>query len=997
MSDIGSFSLTPVSEDDIKAYNFIDINTIGQPGQIPQELLKNMGYDPMNILKNKQLCKVCDKSGPECIGHPVGVDLCQIVKKSDCSSTDPIIVSELSDQIFTLISRVFCRNCGGAPGYNKQKHGYGFSALVRAARDKVVNICCDNRSVKPLLGKKSTDEKFTKKTTVNINKRIGNIVEFKKFINRIDSKLLDKFDITKENILNFFTSKVLLLPVSLHVPIYKDVTKGQSENMNTKMLKLQMRIFDLVGESESERLDKLNDIMQMIVIGNQRNTETTPSHIQACSNKTGLWRGSGICKRATSTGRGVLTPSQGNSGVLMCPRFIADNIKVEVVVAMHNILYLQNEVGKEVTHIVITNQINDVNIRSSRKFKKVSQLTVLKLGDIVLRSLTDGDKVVFNRHPTLHTHSLIGYEIKVWNKYCFGLHQTNAPSHGADFDGDEGNIRIADNSSGRIETSAMDVKYKTFGVKSGEPAIGITYNGIIGAYLLSLEDNLSNEIFIQMRNIIRNNDEKYYKDKMKEYGIPYYSGRTLISMILPKKLNYIRESKIFKGSVGLHLKNGIVLSNKSLFINVEIKRGNVINFTKTNYIVLKYVIVYNDGIHTTQTEYIEPNKLYKGLFNGERIVYDGDGLNIDDHVVHKSLYSVSEYEIEVDNTVYNVQSSKSIKYDFAFGDLKTSNIQIISGSIKQYDVEIENGILLYGRLRSSDVSDSTNGIIATIGLYDKFIDPYMFINKGYQLFSYYASIVGVTISVDEYIMDNTSSNALKNDIESQLKKINQSVLDLEKKKEKLSQSSKESIESIILSIIGRFTSANNDKLMKIQQLGTKSITFGKRSETYTHYTDLANITYGSGARGSIDHVRTVKSVIGQQFSGRGRLMQDPRISPYSKPYSKEIKDNGFINNNYSSGLSPSEVVAMSIPARVAAYNVYVGTPDSGAISRQINLHLNGIIIDAFFGVVGRDGMELNSLYGTGADPFYASKKDTPLGKVESCLDMLSILNDVNTM
>jgi len=172
----------------------------------------------------------------------------------------------------------------------------------------------------------------------------------------------------------------------------------------------------------------------------------------------------------------------------------------------------------------------------------------------VLKELRDGDYVIMFRNPTLWRHSLIGYRVKEWNNYCIGAHETNAAGHNLDFDGDELNMMVGANLAARIEMQMMDAAYQLFSGRSGEPIIGIAYNGIVGAYVLSTDDTIDEATFAKLKNIIEARDThehasrireividiSYYKALAKRHNIPYHSGRTLISMLLPRQLNYER-------------------------------------------------------------------------------------------------------------------------------------------------------------------------------------------------------------------------------------------------------------------------------------------------------------------------------------------------------------------------------------------------------------------------------------------------------------------------
>ena len=163
----------------------------------------------------------------------------------------------------------------------------------------------------------------------------------------------------------------------------------------------------------------------------------------------------------------------------MIPRIVADTLKYEYVVSVHNI----DQLSKTASHV----------INANGKYIKMSSFTRLKIGDKVLRSLTGGDYVIFNIGvPTLYNVSEVGYQIQVWDGNCFKLHELNTIPHNADFDGDAGGVHVGNNSASRIEMEATSVKYRIMRTKSGEASTGITYNGIIGVQLTMHDEDTYN-------------------------------------------------------------------------------------------------------------------------------------------------------------------------------------------------------------------------------------------------------------------------------------------------------------------------------------------------------------------------------------------------------------------------------------------------------------------------------------------------------------------------
>lgn len=60
----------------------------------------------------------------------------------------------------------------------------------------------------------------------------------------------------------------------------------------------------------------------------------------------------------------------------------------------------------------------------------------LKIGDIVERHLRDGDIVIFNRQPSLHRISMMGFKVKISLGKTLRFNECVCAPFNADFDGD---------------------------------------------------------------------------------------------------------------------------------------------------------------------------------------------------------------------------------------------------------------------------------------------------------------------------------------------------------------------------------------------------------------------------------------------------------------------------------------------------------------------------------------------------------------------------------
>jgi DNA-directed RNA polymerase beta' subunit len=802
ISHIESFTLTRVNQATLNAFKKLDYDKCDKKTDIEIEYRALTGYDPSALAKNKQVCSAqCKQTGFHCIGHPLVIDV-----KHD-------YLSPFNRDILEVLYKVFCFTCGKVvyrptEASTRKIDIFTFSRTIKSTsleKHTGCNCFITRKVVPPKIPKK-----FKKNKNSKVRKEPPVIPDYHDFLNRLDKEDLEMFNLSKDAILGLYTKELILLPLAM-----------QNTDEKTKKVAIMgshLKLIDILMKTPMDMADFNRIMTTALSTGTVKNA--FPSFVSMCEGKEGLFRMM-LSRRTKGTGRAVIMPQSNgfDMGVLLCPEGICNTLKFNHIVLPHNILHLQKEIGNAVSHLI-----------TPSGYSKVSSFTKLKIGDNVLVKLRDGDPIVFHRNPTLHDGSLGGYEAKEWKNYCIGLHQINAPPHGADFDGDEGNLQLAWTVRGRLEMSAMSVKYRIFATKAGDVSMGIVYNGIIGCYLLSQDNNISEILFERLIRIIKCSvdDLKYYYDNTINLGIPFRSGRTLFSMLLPKNLNY-----------------------------------------------------------------------------------------------------------------------------------------------KRKDVIIKQGFLIDGKLTKKDVS---NGIISAIFLIDQWRMPYFFVNIGYALSSAYASAKGITIGIAEYGNHIPIDSTILTDLDKK-------VLQIEEKKLLMTDSARVNAERVILRHMSNIASLIDHN---VEAFLLARNTVG----------DLANISFLSEARGSIRNVSSAIAPVGQLYIKNDRLKSTTRLSPYAPLKSNSIFNNGFVNNSYSNGLTPKETVYVSQTGRVAAYNTYSGTPESGSASRQAGLFLADIFVSDKFEVISRSGHILQHLYGIGANVIYTSKKSTPIGMNECPIDMLHILESL---
>ncbi|XP_019421599.1 PREDICTED: DNA-directed RNA polymerase IV subunit 1-like isoform X1 [Lupinus angustifolius] len=182
-----------------------------------------------------------------------------------------------------------------------------------------------------------------------------------------------------------------------------------------------------------------------------------------------------------------------------------------------------------------------ISVRRKGSPIKLYKKEALKIGDIIYRPLTDGDKVLINRPPSIHQHSMIALSVRVLpisnvvsiNPICC------SPLRG-DFDGDCLHGYIPQSVSARVELSELvDLDRQLINGQSGRNLLSLSQDSLTAAYLLMEDEALLNVYEMQQLQMFCP-----YKltlpaiVKAPSSNSSFWSGKQLFSMLLPSKFDY---------------------------------------------------------------------------------------------------------------------------------------------------------------------------------------------------------------------------------------------------------------------------------------------------------------------------------------------------------------------------------------------------------------------------------------------------------------------------
>ncbi|EGD96855.1 DNA-dependent RNA polymerase II largest subunit [Trichophyton tonsurans CBS 112818] len=145
----------------------------------------------------------------------------------------------------------------------------------------------------------------------------------------------------------------------------------------------------------------------------------------------------------------------------------------------------------------------------------------LQWGWKVERHLMDGDFILFNRQPSLHKESMMSHRVRVMPYSTFRLNLSVTTPYNADFDGDEMNLHVPQSEEARAELNQLClVPLNIVSPQRNGPLMGAGYEcSFMGSGL----GWCSSPAILKPR--------------------PRWSGKQMISMVLPSGLNLLRIDK----------------------------------------------------------------------------------------------------------------------------------------------------------------------------------------------------------------------------------------------------------------------------------------------------------------------------------------------------------------------------------------------------------------------------------------------------------------------
>jgi len=241
---------------------------------------------------------------------------------------------------------------------------------------------------------------------------------------------------------------------------------------------------------------------------------------------------------------------------------------------------------------------------------------------------------------------------------------------------------------------------------------------------------------------------------------------------------------------------------------------------------------------------------------------------------------------------------------------------------KKGDVLIKEGVLIKGRL----TSESLNGFGILHCIIQQYGDTiaYRFLSEAQWLFDWYLTIDPVSVGLHHIKPAADSERNVRDNL-------NRTQMVINKISADKSITSEIERESKILSALG-----------VIEDKGKKDM-----SQTLSDANPIVQM-YKSGAKGSINNLRCMMAMYGQElnFGSRPKLQysNNTRFCVLTNFNSTDIIDRGFIVDSFVKGLSAVSFYQHMAAGRNGITTSIVSTPMSGQLSKQLNAMLASTLI-----------------------------------------------------
>ena len=539
----------------------------------------------MGVISRTSRCKTCNCDCDKCPGH------CGFI-----SLVKPVFLVFFIRECLQLLS-IICINCSRLLIKDEDYNRILEIRNKKQRKKEIYNLIKSNKLHRTCQNCQNVQNNY-RKDGLKIYERINNTELKPERIYRIFERISDEdcqflgFDPRFARPEWMIIKNLLVCPPSSRPSVSVDLSlRAQDDltNQYNEILKINQKLEEQLNRHASEAIikdlfDKLQFSIATLMKNNlsigkalKKNGEPIKCLFSRINGKEGIIRGNIMGKRVDYSARSVISPD---------PNLQIDEIGIPLSIAMNltfqeHFLDLGNQ--KEKLQRLIKNGpsrypgakyvITEKGKILCNYFKRE-----LKIGDIVERHLLDGDIIIFNRQPSLHKMSMMGFKVKILPYSTFRLNLSVTTPFNADFDGDEMNLHLPQ--SIPVKKEVKDIMYvskQVISPQSNRPIMGIVQDSLVGCSLFTSRDTFLT--YEETMNIINFIDDFNIENLPKPCIIKpklLWSGKQIFSLILPKKLNFsrFREETPEKLSNKLNiLDNFVEIKNGELYQGIICKKS----------------------------------------------------------------------------------------------------------------------------------------------------------------------------------------------------------------------------------------------------------------------------------------------------------------------------------------------------------------------------------------------------------------------------------------
>ena len=398
--------------------------------------------------------------------------------------------------LIELFLRSFCMKCGKLLLSDEKQAGLKPAERAKKARDKKVCPHCNEAHEKVKLEKPISFMIGTKRLFP---------IEIREILVKISDEEMKKIGMNPKTCRPEWAilSQLLVPSVNVRPSITLETGERSEDDLTHKLsdiIRANQRLWENLNAGAPEVIiEDLWDLLQYHVTtyfdntltkippARHRSGQPLKTITERIKGKEGRIRKNLAGKRVNFSARTVVSPDPyikiNEVGI---PLEIAKIITVSESVTTTNIEYMKELIRKGEDHpganYVIRPDGKRKRVTSELKEELCNEIVP---GYKVERHLSDGDTVLFNRHPSLHKQSLMSHKVRVLPNRTFRIHPAVTFPYNADFDGDETNIHSPQTEEARAEAHILlDVTKNIISSKNSINLVGTISDAVTGMYIL---------------------------------------------------------------------------------------------------------------------------------------------------------------------------------------------------------------------------------------------------------------------------------------------------------------------------------------------------------------------------------------------------------------------------------------------------------------------------------------------------------------------------------